>query len=222
VSLAGARADEVVSAGDGRVRVVILPMVVNTAGERAYLRSGLSDMLASRLGRNAGVAVVRIDDETKATSDPLRAAALGVESGARFVVFGAFTQFGEGASLDVQCVEARAYEEEESPSARRIFIQSGTVGEIIPKLDATAQKIGLFVLGEGAPAERGAPAPAVATAPSAPAQAAAPAGAASGAAYEDLRRRLEALEEYLFGDKSDRVAEKPAEESDASQQFELR
>jgi hypothetical protein len=200
-------------------------MVVNTAGERAYLRSGLSDMLASRLGRNAELAVVRIEDEAQATTDPRRAAEIGLAQGARYVVFGSFTQFGEGASLDVQCVEARAYSEDESPAARRVFIQSGTVGEIIPKLDGTAQKIGLFVAGNGAAAEGAAPAPAaaapVATAPPASAPAAPGADASNGAAYEDLRRRLEALEEYLFGEKGDRVAESPAADG-AAQEFRLR
>jgi TolB-like protein len=190
-----ARADEVGGAGeiDLRARVVILPMVVNSTGEQAYLRSGLSDMLASRLGRNPGVAVLRVDETAQATTDPLRAARLGLEMGAQYVVFGSFTQFGEGASLDVQCVEARAYDEDEDPAARRIFVQTGTVGEIIPKLDETAQKIGRFVA---------TPLPAVATAPDAPAAVGAPAPAPAAGPppeLEELRRRLDAIEEYLFG-----------------------
>ncbi|HKJ25211.1 MAG TPA: hypothetical protein VKB65_10345 [Myxococcota bacterium] len=193
-----ARADSAGEAGeiDLRARVVILPMVVNASGEQGYLRTGLSDMLASRLGRNPGVAVVRIDDPARATTDPARAARLGNELNAQFVVFGSFTQFGQGASLDVQCVEAGPYDDDERPAARRVFIQSGTVGEIIPKLDETAQKIGRFVTGP-APAvaaaepERSAAAPAVSAAAVAP--------AAPSPEIEELRRRLDAIESYLFG-----------------------
>ena len=193
VPLSGpAFADELAeAASSGPTRVAILPLTVNSVGEQGYLRSGLADMLASRLARNPGVSIVRVDAESQATTDPRRAAAIGVELGARYVVFGSFTQFGQGASLDVQCVEARAYEKKEDPGARRIFIQSGTVGEIIPKLDATAQKIGLFVAGPAPEA-----APAVGAAP-------APEPSASDAEIESLRRRVEALEAYLFGEATD-------------------
>jgi TolB-like protein len=198
-------ADEVGAGGDIdlRSRVAILPMVVNSTGESAYLRSGLSDMLASRLGRNPRVAVVRIEAKDQATTDAARAAALGAQMGADYVVFGSFTQFGQGASLDLQCIEVAAFDEEAAPQARRVFIQSGTVGEIIPKLDATAQKIGLFVAGP-MPAPAPAPAPAVATAPP---EAAAPAPAAGPSPeVADLRKRLEAIEDYLFGGASDGVS----------------
>jgi len=214
----GPLADEPGATGeiDVRARVAILPMVVNSIGEQEYLRSGLSDMLASRLGRNPAVAVVIVDGDSQATTDPLKAARAGVEHGARFVVFGSFTQFGEGASLDVQCVEARSYQEGENPGARRVFIQSGTVGEIIPKLDETAEKIGRFVAG-GAPAA--AASAAVGAAPVAPGPAAPAVAPASDIA--DLRRRLEAIEAYLFGSKTD-GAPGPQDLPDASQDFGLR
>lgn len=211
-----ARADEMPASGaeDSRARVAILPMVVNTVGERGYLRSGLADMLASRLGRHEGVAVVRVEAESKATTDPERAAEIGLEHGAQYVVFGSFTQFGEGASLDVHCLSTERAAEDADPRARRVFIQSGKVGEIIPKLDATAQKIGLFVAGAMAPEL-----PAVAAAPPAVAPAA---PAANEAGVEDLRRRIEAVEDYLFGNEG---AEKTAEaqpEGGASQELRLR
>jgi TolB-like protein len=191
------RADEVGGAGavDLRARVAILPMVVNSTGDQEYLRTGLADMLASRLGRNPSLAVLRVDDPARATTDPKRAAQGGQELGAEFVVFGSFTQFGQGASLDVQCVEARSYGEDEDPTARRIFVQSGTVGEIIPKLDETAEKIGRFVAGTLPPV---AAAPAAATA-NPGAATAAPTAAASSSDLEEIRNRLDAIESYLFG-----------------------
>jgi TolB-like protein len=217
------QADEPGGAGgvDVRTRIAILPMVVNSVGEHGYLRSGLSDMLASRLGQNPRVAVLRLEDADQATTDPARAAAIGAEHAADFVVFGSFTQFGQGASLDVQCVEARALEEDEGPPARRVFIQSGTVGDIIPKLDETAQKIAMFATG---PAPAAGP-PAVAAGPlagpapplSAPTQAPGP----TLEEVEALRRRLEAIEQYLFGETSDDASGSEVS-PDASQDFGLR
>jgi len=214
---------------DTRTRVAILPMVVNSMDDQAYLRSGLADMLATRLGRNAELAVVRVDDDASATTDPVKAAQAGLELGARYVVFGSFTQFGEGASLDVQCVEARAYDQDKNPSARRIFIQSGTVGEIIPQLDSTAQKISLFTTGQGPGARKAELAPAAEMPPVAAGPAAG--GAAAGAPAEGvgtsgdvdaLRRRVEALEEYLFGGPQDRLAGSEADEGSTAQEFRLR
>ena len=207
-----ARADDMGADGDIdlRIRVAILPMVVNSVGEQSYLRSGLSDMLASRLGQNPAVAVVRIEAESQATTDPVRAANIGVENGAHYVVFGSFTQFGQGASLDVQCVEARKIDDGDDAGARRVFIQSGTVGDIIPKLDETAQKIGRFVAGS----EPAAAVPPVGTAP-------APAPDAREAELADLRRRLEAVEAYLFGNQQDGVSDSEVS-PDASQDFGLR
>ena len=57
-------------------------------------------------------------------------------------MFGAFTQFGAGASLDVQCAAVKA---DADARPRRIFVQSGTLGEIIPKLDDLAAKIARFM-----------------------------------------------------------------------------
>lgn len=222
--LAGtARADEMGGAGpvDVRTRVAILPMVVNSVGEQGYLRTGLSDMLASRLGQNPRVAVLRLEDAAQATTDPARAVAIGLEHDAEFVVFGSFTQFGQGASLDVQCVEARLVDADEGPPARRVFIQSGTVGDIIPKLDETAQKIARFATG---PAPAAGP-PAVAAGPAAgPAPPLTAPTAAPGPTLEEveaLRQRLEAIEQYLFGETSGGASGSEAV-PDASQDFGLR
>jgi hypothetical protein len=87
------------------------------------------------------------------------------------VVFGAFTQFGAGASLDVQCAAVKA-DPELRP--RRIFVQSGTLGEIIPKLDDLAAKIARFMT-SGSPGGL-------------------PVAASEPSELDDIRRRLDALE----------------------------
>src|SRR5262249_58820551 len=56
----------------------------------------------------------------------------------------AFTQFGNGASLDLQCAKTQGGD---AGGPRRMFVQSGAIGDIIPKLDDVAGKIHLYVTG---------------------------------------------------------------------------
>jgi TolB-like protein len=137
-------------AGEARAeagkRLAILPIVVHTSDSAEYLRSGLADMLASRLGRVPGVAVIRVDDPAAATTDVAAAQEAGRAAGAEFVVFGSFTRFGEGASLDVRCARVDGPARD---AANAIFIQSGTLGEVIPRLDPLAERVGRYVASGG-------------------------------------------------------------------------
>ncbi|MBW2243363.1 MAG: hypothetical protein JRH01_15365 [Deltaproteobacteria bacterium] len=125
-------------ADDNRVRVAILPIVVHSTTDREYLRSGLADMLTSRLGREKGLAVLKLDDTELATTDASVAKAAGGAAGASWVLYGSFTRFGEGASLDIRCVEVGG---EDAQDPRSVFIQAGTLGEIIPRLDNLAKRV---------------------------------------------------------------------------------
>jgi outer membrane protein insertion porin family len=167
------------AAGAGRaeaapVSVALLPVAIhsNDAGA-AYLSAGLASMLSSRLDQFEEISVVRLEAAPGADQEAARAAARA--AGADFVVFGSFTQFGEGASLDLNCARV-----EGGDAARRVFVQSGTLGEIIPKLDELAEKIRLYVSGGRAPAD------AAAAAPARPAE------------LVELERRVEALERTVF------------------------
>ena len=134
------------SLAEPRTELAILPIVVHTLEHKEYLESGLADMLASRMGRLPGLAVIRVQSEDRATTDLEAAKALGREAGAEYVLFGSFTQFGEGASLDLQCAPVAAEAEDAS---RSIFIQSGTLDEIIPHLDQVAEKVARHLLVDG-------------------------------------------------------------------------
>jgi hypothetical protein len=138
-----------------RVRVAVLPVLVHSDGPEDYLRAGLADMLASRLDQQVGVDVVRVEDPEQATVDieAARAAAIGL--GADFVLFGSFTHFGEGASLDLACAPVS----EGGQAPREIFVQSGTLGEIIPRLSELAQKVARYLQDPMAPAPVSAPPP---------------------------------------------------------------
>jgi TolB-like protein len=171
---------------DRRTRVAILPMVVHSLEEQAYLREGIADMLAARIGRSPSMAVLRIHDPARATTEVEAARAVAREAGAAWVVFGAFTRFGDGASLDVQCARADG-----SGEARAIFVQSGALGDIIPKVDELAERVVHHVStgGEGADDVAASRGPA-------------PTGGSLGdalAEIDSLRERVERLEESVHG-----------------------
>jgi len=92
--------------GGREVKIAVLPVVVHAMEQQDYLRSGLGDMLASRLGQHRGLAVLRMEDPARATTDSDAARAAGRAAGADWVLFGSFTQFGTGASLDLRCLPA--------------------------------------------------------------------------------------------------------------------
>lgn len=168
----------------GEVRVAVLPVLVHSDGPEDYLRAGLADMLASRLDQQAGVEVVRVEDPNQATVELEAARAAAISLGADFVLFGSFTHFGEGASLDLACAPVP----EGGRAPREIFVQSGTLGEIIPRLSELAQKIALYLQNPTAPAPVSAPPP--------------PAGsddlADALSELDELRARVGALESEVF------------------------
>lgn len=176
-----------------RSTVAILPIVVHATKDREYLRSGLADMLASRLGREKGVAVIRVDDPEQATTDIAAAQKAASAVGASWVLFGSFTRFGDGASLDVRCVPVAG----DGGDPRAVFVQAGTLGDIIPRLDNLAKRVAHHVTGGASEL------PEVAGA--------GPPGDAMGDALSELdalRGRVEALERkvYTEGEPEDTAA----------------
>jgi outer membrane protein insertion porin family len=164
VLLAGAaRAEE-------RRTVAVLPVVVHALDDGAYLRDGIADMLASRLGQQPGIGVVRVTDPSRATSDAAAAREAGRAVGAQWVLFGSFTRFGDGASLDLQCLSVAGPGD---PGPRSIFVQAGQLAELIPRLDGVAERVAAYVTGRDGGA---------------------PATPAAQSELGELRRRLEALE----------------------------
>jgi TolB-like protein len=170
-------------------RVAILPVVVHSAApDPSYLSDGLADMLAARLEQLGGMRVVRDDGAQAATTRIEQAVSRGSALKADFVVFGSFTQFGDGASLDLQCAPVQSAD---PVTARSLFVQSGAIGEIIPKLDDVADKVAYFVLGEAA------------------AKSAVGERTRNAAPLKDLVGRIDALERAVYG-KSSAAAPKAA------------
>ncbi|MCP4035357.1 MAG: hypothetical protein GY733_00345 [bacterium] len=164
----------VASAGaEAPVPIAVLPIIVHSADDPTYLRNGLADMLASRIEQAGGFGVIRVEDVSRGTTRTERAIEIGRELGAQFVLFGSFTRFGTGASLDMQCVSTNP--DFKADPLREIFVHSGSIGEVIPDLDDLVGKVGRFAI-EGFGAN-----PDVASAPP-------PAGT------ESLEARIRALE----------------------------
>ena len=182
--------------------VVALPIVVHTSeSDSRYVSEGLADMLSSRLEQLRGVRVLSLGDAEPATANLEEALALGREAGGDYVIFGAFTQFGDGASLDVQCAPLREQSLERTLASRRIFVQSGAIGEIIPKLDELVDRVAFYLDrkpiegGEGEVAATQRPSPSVGAGPG-----------ASEEGLQTLRDRVDALERAVYGSPADAAA----------------
>jgi TolB-like protein len=172
----------------GSVRIALLPVVVHSAeADTGYLRKGLGDMLASRIERTPGLSVVQVPSSEAGTTQRAVAIHAGRELGAEYVVYGSFTQFGTGASLDIRCTAVEVSEDDDS-HPRQIFVQTGSSAEIIPKLDELAEKIARYALAGGAagagPVSAGA-SPAAAT-------------SVDSGELQELRARVERLEKALY------------------------
>jgi hypothetical protein len=175
------------------VRVVILPVVVHrAASESGYVSAGVADMLSARLEQVGGISVVRVENAKAATTDRETARRTADRLGGDYVLYGAFTQFGEGASLDIHGASVRGASAGDA-AARRVFIQSGTIGEIIPKLDMLVDKIVVFLREGGAAVTTHAPAPAGASSPQE-----SDGGAGDAETIRELRERVEALERAVY------------------------
>ncbi len=172
------------------VRVALLPIAVHAqGGDSAYLQTGLAAMISARLEQYSGVEVVRPAADAVPAAARNDALDRAREVQADFVLYGSFTRFGEGASLDLRCSEVgpEGGEESEQPPARRVFIQAGTLAEIIPNLDTLAEKVARFAFETNTtPPKQG------------EAVAAAPAADVSPEEMADLRSRVEALERTIY------------------------
>lgn len=127
-------------------RLLMLPIVVHSAEPPDYVRGGLADMLSARFSRIGALELIRVDDPARGTTQLEKALEAGRRADADYVLFGSFTRFGKGASLDVQC--SPVVPDAEREPLREIFVHSGSIGEIIPDLDELAGKVSRFARGE--------------------------------------------------------------------------
>lgn len=123
-------------------RIALIPVIVHSSEDPGYLRDGLRDMLVSRLEQDGTLQVV-LADRKRATTNVDAALATGRELNADYVLFGSFTRFGQGASLDMQCAATRSVEGR--PPLRQIFVHAGDIAAMIPDLDELVGKVNRFI-----------------------------------------------------------------------------
>jgi hypothetical protein len=163
------------------VRVAMFPVAVNSSlPETGHLSAGLGDMIAARLEQSGQVVIIRLDATVTSREEAIAA---GKKAGADYVLFGSYTQFGDGASLDLRCAPVVGGEADEP---RRVFVQAGSASEIIPKLGVLSQNVSRYLADAATP-----------TAPQANADSPA-SRAPDTASLVDLELRIEALERVIF------------------------
>ncbi len=106
-------------ASDATAKLAVLPWKVNAAPEHAYLRSAVTDMLASRVGAgpDAAIEIVRgdlVEKAIKAYPAAVRsgvygavASKIGKATGADFVLYGSISLLGGVASLDATLLDVK-------------------------------------------------------------------------------------------------------------------
>ena len=167
------------------IRVAMLPVSVNSSlPETDHLSAGLADMVAARLEQNGQIVIIRLDTPAASREEAIAA---GKKVGAEYVLFGSYTQFGDGASLDLRCAPVVGGE---ADAPRRVFIQAGSASEIIPKLGVLSESVSRYLVGDAASSgpPAGAGAGADATAPA----------ALDTSSLADIEERVEALERVIF------------------------
>lgn len=162
-----------------RILVALLPLVIHSLDDQSFFQEGLNAMLQARLGLDQRLAVLALDGDGYATADLETARTHARGAGAAYVVYGSFTHFGQGASVDVTAaaVEGDAF------GPRQVFVHSRALGEIIPSLDGLTERVARFIL-EGPSQVAGA-------------VEGGDAGEAATGDMADVLRRLEALERAI-------------------------
>ncbi len=164
------------------IRVAMAPVSVNSSlTETRHLSEGLADMIAARLEQSGQILVIPLDAPAPNRDVAVEAAK---KVGAAYVLFGSYTQFGDGASLDLRCAPVEGTQADEP---RRIFVQAGSASEIIPKLGVLSESVTRYLVGTAEPA----PAAAAGGDPSAP-------QAPDAASIAALEKRIDALERVIF------------------------
>ena len=110
-------------------------------------------MLMARFQQADQFVLIQVEDPAMATTQLDEAVEAGRAVGADFVLFGSFTRFGEGASLDMHAASTSPKSEEES--LREIFVHSGQIGEVIPDLEGLVGKVTRFAIDDFSPAAPG-------------------------------------------------------------------
>ena len=123
-------------------KIAIVPFKINAEKDLTYLKSGIVDMLSSRLSMTGKVMVISREETAKALSEISgslnedKARKVGSQLGADHVLFGSLTVFGDSISVDAKVVDVL----EKAPTLS-FYQQTSGMGEVITKINLFAQEI---------------------------------------------------------------------------------
>ena len=139
------------SALDEPVTIAITPFTVNAPEDMQYLKSGIQDMLESRLSQDENVIVIsdeKITEAMEGIQEPIdenEAREIGQRLSADYVLIGSLTIFGSSSSLDARLVDS-ANEKE----TFAFFDQSENIDDLVPKINTFAVDINAKMTGAAA------------------------------------------------------------------------
>ena len=168
------------SAAAAQPRVAILPFEVNAEARLDYLREGLGDMLASRLGIDEAIQVVGREQVRAALGEGGRlsdekARALAARLGATHALYGSLTVIAGSLSLDARLVPLEGV-------SKAFFAEGQGMESLIPKGTELSSQVNAALTGRtAAPAATAAQARPAAQPPAPAAMQAAPAAPAPAA-----------------------------------------
>ncbi|MEE8540295.1 MAG: FG-GAP-like repeat-containing protein [Desulfobacterales bacterium] len=123
-------------------KVVVVPFKINAPEKMEYLKTGITDMLTSRISWENRVSVVGKEETLKALADiktPLNettARELGRKLKASYVLFGSLTVFGNSVSIDAKVIDVTG-----TRSPLTFFNQSKGMDEVVPQINLFAEDI---------------------------------------------------------------------------------
>ena len=130
------------------IRVAVTPFTLNAPEDMAYLKSGIQDMLESRLSQDKNITVVSDEKTAQAMvglQEPIdenEAREIGHRLDADFVLIGSLTVFGSSASLDARLVDSAGEKE-----TTAFFEQSESIDDLVPKINSIAADVNAKIAG---------------------------------------------------------------------------
>ena len=128
----------------------VLPFAVHSSEDLDYVKSGIWDMLISRLSASGEISVLDKLSISNAANELKKkeltasdAYGIGKTLGTDYIVWGSITKIGNSISLDGKLLDVSTYK---MPVG--IFEQCRGMDDVIPKINDFANKINQFVLGK--------------------------------------------------------------------------
>jgi len=136
--------------GAEKKSIGVLPFAVHSSEDLDYVKSGIWDMLISRLSASGEISVLDKLSISNAANELKKkeltasdAYGIGKTLGTDYVVWGSITKIGNSISLDGKLLDVSTYK---MPVG--IFEQCRGMDDVIPKINDFANKINQFVLGK--------------------------------------------------------------------------